>query len=220
MSTPTEAALTEIVQRVPERYSGADLGILKAVKGLKINNGAVGVELEFGFPLGDDKQEIEATVREALLAQPGVDTAMVFATSRIESHAVQQGLQPLAGIKNIIAVASGKGGVGKSTTAVNLALALSADGAATGVLDADIYGPSQPRMLGISARAQSADQKTITPLENHGVKAMSIGFLIDENEPMVWRGPMVTQALHQPLAATCLPGKMAQAPQPSSLPAL
>jgi ATP-binding protein involved in chromosome partitioning len=108
----------------------------------------------------------------------------------------------IPGVKNIIAVASGKGGVGKSTTAVNLALALAAEGAAVGLLDADIYGPSQPQMLGISGKPESLDGKTLEPMRRHGIAAMSIGFLIDQETPMVWRGPMVTQALEQLLRDT------------------
>ena len=129
-------------------------------------------------------------------------TASVTVTSNIVAHSVQKGVKLLPGVKNIIAVASGKGGVGKSTTAVNLALALAAEGAAVGMLDADIYGPSQPMMLGITGRPESNDGKTLEPLEAHGVKAMSIGFLIEADTPMVWRGPMVTQALEQLLRDT------------------
>ena len=118
-------------------------------------------------------------------------------------HAVQRGVKLVDGVKNIIAVASGKGGVGKSTTAVNLALALAAEGARVGMLDADIYGPSQPTMLGISGQPESADGKTMNPMMSHGLQAMSIGFLIDADDtPMVWRGPMVTQALEQLLHQT------------------
>jgi ATP-binding protein involved in chromosome partitioning len=118
------------------------------------------------------------------------------------SHAVQRGVQLMPNVKNIIAVASGKGGVGKSTTAANLALALAAEGASVGLLDADIYGPSQPMMLGISRRPESEDGKTMEPLENHGVQVMSIGFLVDQDEAMIWRGPMATQALEQLLRQT------------------
>ncbi|MDH5259030.1 MAG: iron-sulfur cluster carrier protein ApbC, partial [Gammaproteobacteria bacterium] len=115
----------------------------------------------------------------------------------VVNHAVQQGVKPIKGIKNVIAVASGKGGVGKSTTAVNLALAIAAEGGKVGIMDADIYGPSQPRMLGIDGKPESKDGTTMEPMENYGVQAMSIGFLIDEETPMIWRGPMVTQALEQ-----------------------
>ncbi|HEV8109217.1 MAG TPA: iron-sulfur cluster carrier protein ApbC, partial [Burkholderiales bacterium] len=133
---------------------------------------------------------------------PGVEQASVNVHSKIVSHAVQRGVKLVPGIKNIVAVASGKGGVGKSTTAVNLALALAAEGATVGMLDADIYGPSQPLMLGITGRPTSRDGKTMEPMEGHGVQAMSVGFLIEADTPMVWRGPMVTQALEQLLSET------------------
>ncbi|WP_447937336.1 iron-sulfur cluster carrier protein ApbC [Thermomonas fusca] len=122
--------------------------------------------------------------------------------SRLPSHAVQGELKPLASVRNIIAVGSGKGGVGKSTTAVNLALALAAEGLKVGILDADVYGPSVPMMLGLSGRPDSPDGKTITPMQVHGVEAMSIGLLVDQDTPMIWRGPMATQALSQLLNDT------------------
>jgi len=121
----------------------------------------------------------------------------------VETHAVQRGLKPLPGVSNLIAVASGKGGVGKSTVATNLALALALEGARVGILDADIYGPSQPRILGLlGRRPETPDGQTIEPLEAFGLKAMSIGFLVDEKQPMAWRGPMVTSALNQLLTQT------------------
>jgi ATP-binding protein involved in chromosome partitioning len=123
-------------------------------------------------------------------------------TSKIAAHKVQKGVKHIENIKNIIAVASGKGGVGKSTTAVNLALALSAEGAKVGILDADIYGPSQPRMLGVSGKPESKDGKSLEPMNSYHLQAMSIGFLVDEETPMIWRGPMVTQALQQLLNDT------------------
>ncbi|HEY1991235.1 MAG TPA: iron-sulfur cluster carrier protein ApbC [Gammaproteobacteria bacterium] len=156
--------------------------------------------LEPGFPLGAYREELAVKVR-SLLEAAGTD-APVKVSDVILSHAVQRNLQPLPGIKNVIAVASGKGGVGKSTVAANLALALAQDGAKVGMLDADIYGPSQPRMLGLAGRPSSKDGKHIEPLVSHGVKCMSIGFLIDAEQPMVWRGPMVTQALVQLLRDT------------------
>lgn len=196
----TEASVRAALTTVQDQYTGNN--IAGTIKSLRVNDAAVGIELEFGYPLGSYKAELEQQIKATVEGIDGIDTALVFINENIKSHAVQSGLKPLQNIKNIIAVASGKGGVGKSTTAVNLALALAADGARVGVLDADIYGPSQPRMLGIEGRASSKDQKSIEPLENHGVKAMSIGFLVDDKEPMVWRGPMVTQALHQLLNDT------------------
>src|SRR6478736_5341613 len=141
-----------------------------------------------------ERQRSMAT-QEQLLA--GVANVSVNITTRVTAHAVQRGVQLMPNVKNIIAVASGKGGVGKSTTAANLALALASEGASVGLLDADIYGPSQPMMLGISRRPESEDGKTMEPLENHGVQVMSIGFLVDQDEAMSWRGPMATQALEQ-----------------------
>jgi ATP-binding protein involved in chromosome partitioning len=147
-----------------------------------------------------------AALRKALVTAArrvgGVDNVSINLTSKIVAHAVQRGVQLLANVKNIVAVASAKGGVGKSTTAVNLALALAAEGAKVGILDADIYGPSQPMMMGIGGRPQSEDGKTMDALENYGVQVMSIGFLIDADNPMIWRGPMVTQALEQLLRQT------------------
>ena len=147
-----------------------------------------------------------AAIRKALVAAaktvPGVDNVSVNITTKVISHAVQRGVQLMPNVKNIVAVASGKGGVGKSTTAANLALALAAEGARVGLLDADIYGPSQPMMMGIEGRPESVDNKTMEPLENHGVQVMSIGFLVDADQAMIWRGPMATQALEQLLRQT------------------
>jgi ATP-binding protein involved in chromosome partitioning len=148
------------------------------------------------------RDRLTQTLAELVRAGTTADEVTVNVGWNIVSRAVQGGLKPLAAVKNIIAVASGKGGVGKSTTAVNLALALAAEGARAGVLDADIYGPSQPRMLGLSGRPETRDGKTLEPMEHYGLQAMSIGFLIDEEQPMVWRGPMVTQALTQLLNET------------------
>jgi ATP-binding protein involved in chromosome partitioning len=148
-------------------------------------------------------RRIRGAVIGALKALPGIGNVSANVFSKVVTHAVQKGVKLIPGVKNIIAVASGKGGVGKSTTAVNLALALSAEGANVGLLDADIYGPSLPTMLGISTgRPESADGKSLEPMDAHGIQAMSIGFLIDPEQPMVWRGPMVTQALTQLLTET------------------
>jgi ATP-binding protein involved in chromosome partitioning len=159
------------------------------------------ITVTLGYPVKAYATELQQQLSEKL-NQAGADNAQVTVISKIIKHKVQQGVPALENVKNIIAVASGKGGVGKSTTAVNLALALSAEGASVGVLDADIYGPSQPRMLGTTKRPESTDGKTIEPIESYGVQSMSIGFLIDEEEPMIWRGPMVTQALQQMLGDT------------------
>jgi ATP-binding protein involved in chromosome partitioning len=172
----------------------------KAVKNLRVADGTVALDIELGYPARSQFAAIRSAVAGAIAALPGVTQVDVNVQSKIISHTVQRGLKLMPNVKNIIAVASGKGGVGKSTTAVNLALA--AEGASVGVLDADIYGPSQPMMLGISGRPETTDGKTMEPLENHGVQVSSIGFMIDPDEPMVWRGPMVTQALQQLLEQT------------------
>jgi ATP-binding protein involved in chromosome partitioning len=161
----------------------------------------VDVTLELGYPAGYAQPEVARIAAEALAAG-GVPGATVRVGWKVTTHAVQKGIKPLPNVRNIIAVASGKGGVGKSTTAVNLALALAADGARVGVLDADIYGPSVPTMLGVSGKPVSHDNKTMEPLSGHGIQANSIGFLIEPDSPMIWRGPMVTQALEQLLRQT------------------
>jgi ATP-binding protein involved in chromosome partitioning len=167
-----------------------------------LNEGDVAFEVELGYPA---KSQIPG-FRKALIAAAkgvaGVDNVSVNVVSRIVAHSVQRGVQLLPKVKNIVAVASGKGGVGKSTTAVNLALALAAEGASVGLLDADIYGPSVPMMMGIDGRPESADGQTMEPLENYGVQVMSIGFLVAQDEAMIWRGPMATQALEQLLRQT------------------
>jgi ATP-binding protein involved in chromosome partitioning len=171
------------------------------VKGVKVSGADVQVDIELGYPGRTQFEPIRRDVAAAL-KQAGAGNVSVSVASKVVPHSVQRGVKLVPGIKNIIAVASGKGGVGKSTTAVNLALALAAEGAAVGVLDADIYGPSQPTMLGIAGRPESTDGKSLEPMMGHGLQAISIGFLIDVDTPMVWRGPMVTQALEQLLKDT------------------
>jgi ATP-binding protein involved in chromosome partitioning len=174
----------------------------KSVKNIKIDGADIALDIELGYPAKSQFSMIGADVTRALQALPGAGKVAVNVHSKVISHTVQRGLKLMPNVKNIIAVASGKGGVGKSTTAVNLALALASEGASVGILDADIYGPSLPMMLGISGRPETADGKTMEPLENHGLQVSSIGFMIDPDEPMVWRGPMVTQALQQLLEQT------------------
>ena len=181
-------------------YLGAPLG--KAVKSVAFEGGRARARIVLGFPAAGYAAELESALGEEVLALPGVEAASFDVEWRIVAHAVQKNVQLLDGIKNVIAIASGKGGVGKSTVAVNLALALAAEGAEVGILDADIYGPSQPRMLGVSDRPESPDQRSIDPMTGHGVQSMSIGYLIEEDTPMIWRGPMVTQALEQLLRDT------------------
>jgi len=173
-----------------------------AVKDIRIEGDSVAVDLVVGYPCERWAETLKTMVSESLSEHAGVTGATVNVSHKIIAHSVQHGVKRLDNVKNIIAVASGKGGVGKSTTSVNLALALSAEGATVGLLDADIYGPSQPRMMGLSGQPESIDGKSLEPMENYGVQTMSIGFLIDEETPMIWRGPMVTQALEQLLNDT------------------
>ncbi|MFQ5993721.1 MAG: iron-sulfur cluster carrier protein ApbC [Acidiferrobacterales bacterium] len=193
-----EAALKKVV----DPYLKEDLVTAKAVKKVAVDGGNVVVDVVLGYPAKGWQQELARQLKEKVAAISGVSDATINVASQIATHAVQKGVSPLQGVKNMIAVASGKGGVGKSTVAVNLALALSAEGANAAVLDADIYGPSQPRMLGVKAKPQSKDGRTLEPLRSYHVQTMSIGFLIEEETPMIWRGPMVTQALEQLLKDT------------------
>ncbi|MFN0163130.1 MAG: iron-sulfur cluster carrier protein ApbC [Burkholderiales bacterium] len=193
-----QAALKSVV----DPNTGRDHVSARAVKNVKVAGADISLDIELGYPARSQHDTLRRDVVKALKALAGAGNVSVSMQTKIVSHAVQRGVKPLPNVKNIIAVASGKGGVGKSTTAVNLALALAAEGARTGVLDADIYGPSQPQMLGITGRPESKDGKTLEPMEGHGLQASSIGFMIDVETPMVWRGPMVTQALEQLLKET------------------
>ena len=197
----TEADVTAVVGKIVDSNTGKDLLATRSVKGVKVDGAKVSLEVELGYPGKSQFEPMRRQVLDALKAA-GTPGASVTVRSKVVPHAVQKGVKLIPGIKNIIAIASGKGGVGKSTTAVNLALALLAEGASVGILDADIYGPSQPMMLGIAGRPESKDGKSLEPMEGHGLQAISIGFLIDIDTPMVWRGPMVTQALEQLLKDT------------------
>src|SRR5947207_1993722 len=198
----SDADITTSLKGVIDPNTGKDLVTGKAVKNVRVDGDQIAIDIQLGYPAKSQHEMIRKLVQNAVAALPGVGRVAVTVGHKIVSHAVQRGVKLVPGVKNIVAVASGKGGVGKSTTAVNLALALAAEGASVGVLDADIYGPSQPMMLGIAGRPESKDGKTLEPLEAYGVQAMSIGFLIDADTPMVWRGPMVTQALEQLLKDT------------------
>src|SRR6185503_4907443 len=198
----TEADVQTRLRALIDPNTGKDFVSGKAVRKIQIGAGDAVVDIQLGYPAKSQHEAIRKLITSAIAALPGAPRVTVNVTQKVTSHSVQRGVKLIPGVKNIIAIASGKGGVGKSTTAANLALALAAEGASVGVLDADIYGPSQPMMLGLSGRPESKDGKTMEPLENHGVQVMSIGFLIDMDTPMVWRGPMVTQALEQLLKDT------------------
>ena len=198
----TVQALSEALQAVVDPNTGKDFVTTKALKNLSVSDNDVSFDVELGYPA---KSQIpgfrKALIAAAKTVAPDANVS-VNITTKVVAHAVQRGVQLLPRVKNIVAVASGKGGVGKSTTAVNLALALAAEGASVGILDADIYGPSQPMMMGIDGRPESDDGQTMEPLENYGVQVMSIGFLVAQDEAMIWRGPMATQALEQLLRQT------------------
>lgn len=194
-----QAALSGLIDPNTQK----DFVSTRSAKNIKIDGGNVSLDIELGYPAQTQLALIQSIVGKGLQAVPGVEGVSVNVSVNIVAHAVQRNLKPLPRVKNIIAVASGKGGVGKSTTAVNLALALAKEGATVGLLDADIYGPSVPQLLGLAGRQpDSRDGKSIEPITTWGVQTMSIGFMVDVDSPMVWRGPMVTQTLEQLLTQT------------------
>lgn len=196
MTAMTRDDIEARLKKVIDPHTELDLVAGKNIQDISVDGDVVKINLVLGYPAKSFEPEM------VKLVQAEIPDAVVSVSSNTVAHEVQEGVKPLKGVKNIIAVASGKGGVGKSTLSVNLALALSAEGARVGILDADIYGPSQPRMLGISGKPQSKDGKTLEPMNSYHIQAMSIGFLVDEESPMIWRGPMVTQALEQLLKDT------------------
>ena len=202
MSSVSQEKVRQLLDAVIDPHTEQSLLASGAVRGIGVDGDKVTVDILLGYPAATWKDTLAAQIQATLLAHPSISAATVSVACRVFAHQVQKDLTPLPNVKNIIAVASGKGGVGKSTTAVNLALALQAEGANVGVLDADIYGPSVPRMLGLSGKPDSKDGRLIEPKRNHGLQVMSIGFLIEEDTPMIWRGPMVTQALQQLLNDT------------------
>jgi ATP-binding protein involved in chromosome partitioning len=198
----TAEIIKNALSQVIDPNTQKDFVTTRSVKNIRIDGADVSLDIELGYPAKSQLDMIRKLVIAAVRALPGAGNVSVNVSVSIVAHTVQRGIRLMPNVKNIIAVASGKGGVGKSTTAVNLALALAAEGASVGILDADIYGPSQPMMMGINARPETVDGKTMEPLENHGLQVSSIGFMIDPDEPMVWRGPIVTQALQQLLEQT------------------
>jgi ATP-binding protein involved in chromosome partitioning len=198
----TEADAQASLRTLLDPNTGRDFVSTKSIRKIVVDGNNVAVDVLLAYPAKSQHEILRKLVHNQIATLPGVGKVTVTISQKVASHSVQRGVKLVPGVKNVIAIASGKGGVGKSTTAVNLALALAAEGAQVGVLDADIYGPSQPTMLGISGRPESKDGKTLEPLEAYGLQAMSIGFLIDVDTPMVWRGPMVTQALEQLLKDT------------------
>ena len=202
MTAISEAQLQPLLQAVIDPGTGRSLGEAKALKSVRVDGADVVVDVELGYPAASQHAALRSALVAAARGLPGVGNVSVSITTKVVAHAVQRGVQLLPGVKNILAVASGKGGVGKSTTAANLALALAAEGARVGVLDADIYGPSQPLMLGTSGKPETLDGQTMEPHIAHGLQVNSIGFLVDDDQAMIWRGPMATQALEQLLRQT------------------
>lgn len=202
MTQPSQAAIETALATYRDPYLNKDLVSAKVVQSIDIQAERIQIRLVFGYPLLGYKEQLIAALKNILAPVIGTLPLEIEVTWQIVTHVGQRGIKSLPKIKNIIAIASGKGGVGKSTTAVNLALALSAEGARVGVLDADIYGPSQPMMLGAMQAPELKDKKTLLPVVRHGIQSMSIGYLVDQASPMIWRGPMVTTALQQLLNDT------------------
>jgi len=200
--TISEQQIQSVLKQTIDPTTHKDYITDNSVGTIQITSNDVAVGIELGYPANSVKDNVQKQIIDTLKSIPGIGAVQVTVSSKIIPHGVQRGVKLIPGVKNIIAVASGKGGVGKSATAVNLALALAAEGAAVGILDADIYGPSQPQMLGITGHPESLDGKSMEPMRAHGIQAISIGMLVDVETPMVWRGPMVTQALQQLLNDT------------------
>ena len=197
MSHLNEALVKRLLSAVSDPHTASDLGAGGNIRGVGIDGDRVSVELQLGYPAQGWHAQLAAQAKAVLEADPAISAATVSVTSRVLAHQVQKENAPLPSVKNVIAVASGKGGVGKSTTAVNLALALIAEGAKVGLLDADVHGPSLPTMTGTGGKPESPDGQNFAPKRNHGLQIMSIGYMIEEDTPVIWRGPMVTQALMQ-----------------------
>lgn len=198
----TQTLVLQALQTVVDPNTGNDFVSSKVLRNLQIHDGDVSFDIELGYPAQSQIPGFRKALIAAAKSVTGVENVSVNITTKILAHSVQRGVQLLPNVKNIIAIASGKGGVGKSTTTVNLALALAAEGARVGILDADIYGPSQPMMMGIDGRPDTHDGQSMEPLENYGLQVMSIGFIVEKDKAMIWRGPMATQALDQLLNQT------------------
>ncbi len=203
MQPMTSTKLQETLKNIKLPYLNQDVVSSGWLQSSQIDHTIISLDLKFGFPLSPSLQTEFQSFLQQQLREHGAEQVRLSFNCQIRSHAGTAGIPPIPGVKNIIAVASGKGGVGKSTTAVNLALALLSQGARVGLLDADIYGPNQPHMLGTKKRPQIHENKTIEPLMAHGLQSMSIGYLVDESTPMVWRGPMISAALQQLIRDTC-----------------
>ncbi len=197
-----DAQLLQALQAVVDPNTGKDFVSTRQLRNLSVEGGNVSFDVELGYPAKSQIPMLRQALIAAAKSVPGVENVSANLSSRIIAHSVQRGVPLLPSVRNIIAVASGKGGVGKSTTSVNLALALASEGARVGLLDADIYGPSIPTMMGVSGKPQTEDGKTMEPLIGHGVQVMSIGLLVNQDDAMIWRGPMATQALEQLLRQT------------------
>jgi ATP-binding protein involved in chromosome partitioning len=202
MTTINKEDIEALLKSIIDRNVGTDLVSAHFVKSIDVEDENVSINIELGYPAKSYLDELKADIEKKIKSLPGVGTISIEVGVKIISHTVQQSLKPISNIKNIIAIASGKGGVGKSTTAVNLALALVSEGANVGLLDADIYGPSIPTMLGLSGYPTSDDGKIMNPKIAYGLQTISIGYLIDADQPMIWRGPMVTKTLQQLLQDT------------------
>ena len=198
----SELDIQNVLKKLIDPNTGVDFISSKSAKNIQIDGNSLSIDIVLGYPAKSVLSELKSLIETQLSSIVGIEKVTINIGSRIVPHSVQRGVPLIQNVKNIIAIASGKGGVGKSTTAVNLALALAEEGANVGILDADIYGPSQPQMLGISGRPDSADGTSIEAMQAHGIQAMSIGFLIEIDTPIVWRGPMVTGALEQLLRDT------------------
>jgi len=203
VTASTESDVNKFLKSLELPGVGRTIADVGRVIEAKVSEGRLAAQIELGFPAASRHDEFAAQIAAAARKELGIEDVDIAFSTQIVAHGVQRNLKPLENVRNIIAVASGKGGVGKSTVAVNLALALAADGASVGLLDADIYGPSQPQMVGLAGKQPSSDDgQTMHPMEAHGVQVMSIGFLVDPDQPMIWRGPMVTSALNQLLHQT------------------